>query len=108
MFCCRNVIDPNIKYPKYLSKIKYQLINNDEIRYKYNYNPVSRRKLNTDGYKIINDVKAYIYEIPVLEKEILDNNLISWLLSFELNDIIRIMIFNKLNFDENGNISNLK
>jgi hypothetical protein len=108
MFYCKSVIDPNIKYPKYLSKIKHQLINNDTIRNKYNFEPVSKRRLNKDGYEIIDNIHAHIYEIPVLDKHMLDNSTISWLLSFELNDIIRIMIFNKLNFDENGNIVKLK
>lgn len=108
MFYCKNAIDPNIQNPKYLSKIKEQLINNDVIRYKYNYNSVSRRKLNTDGYEIIDNIKAHIYEIPVLEIDNLNKNIISWLLSYEINDIIRIMIYNKINFDENGNIIILK
>ena len=108
MFYCKNAIDPNIKYPKYLSKIKYQLINNDKLRYKYNCNPVCKRKLNKDGYEIIDNIQAYIYEIPVLKKEMLNNSTISWLLSYEINDIIRIMIYNKINFDENGNIIKLK
>jgi hypothetical protein len=108
MFYCKNAVDPNIKYPKYLSKIREQLINNDNIRSKYNCNPVCKRKLNTDGYEIIDNIKAHIYEIPVLEINNINKNIISWLLSYELNDIIRIMIYNKINFDENGNIVKLK
>jgi hypothetical protein len=108
MFYCKNAVDPNIQNPKYLSKIKEQLINNDKLRHKYNSISVSKRKLNTDGYEIIDNIKAHIYEIPVLEIDNLNKNIISWLLSYELNDIIRIMIYNKINFDENGNIIILK
>jgi hypothetical protein len=60
-------------------------------------------KLNKIGTEVINNKKIDILQIPIFDSD-LDNNSIGWLLSFELNDIVRIMIKNSIKFNESGKL----
>jgi len=90
------------KYPQKIKKYRENLVNNKLIWKKYNIIPkYSKNKLNF----MINDSENKIYEIPIFALDSLDEHLIKWILSFELNDIIRIMVENNLLFHPNGTLN---
>ena len=64
---------------------------------------IQPRILNIHDNKIIDDININIYEVPIFDSHI-DSNHQDWIMTFHINDIIRILIANNLTFDKNGNI----
>ena len=91
-------------YPLKIKKFRDNLTSNKVIWKKYNI--CTRYNKNKLNYNFENDKKIKKYEIPIfhLDSESLHEDLIKWILSFELNDIIRIMIENNLLFNPNGTL----
>jgi len=90
--------------PQKIKKYRENLQNNKIIWKKYHINTkYYKNKLNFNYSD--SDNKKKIYDIPIFHiKSEIDERLISWILSFELNDLIRIMIENDLLFSSNGSI----
>jgi hypothetical protein len=91
-------------YPQKIKKYKENLTSNKIIWQKYNiYTKYNKNKLN---YNFENDKKIKKYEIPIfhIDSQGLHEDLIRWILSFEINDIIRIMVENDLLFNPNGTL----
>lgn len=99
IFNQKNSIDVIKINSDYCSRCRDKLFNCNEL-YKYRF--IKPRKLNKDGYKIINGNKVNIYKIPIINT--IFDGMKEWLFSFEINDIIRIFFENNLTIDNNGNI----
>jgi len=72
----------------------------------YEYS-INKRKLNKVGIEKYNNKNISLYETPIFYDKV-DEDTIYWILSFELNDIIRIFVSNNIEFDENNRIIHSK
>lgn len=102
LYSCKNCLDPLKSDDTRVKSFRDNLYNSHKLWKIFNVNSYNK-KLYKVGQKIINNKKIDILQIPILDSD-LDYNSIKWLLSFELNDIIRIMIQNSIKFDDQCNI----
>ena len=108
MYYISHVSDPYKTNYKVVINKKNLFFNNNSATKLFSLNKPSvyRRKLNIIDSKIVGTEKIDIYEIPIFYNNniTVNDNIHSWLLSYELNDLLRIMIANDMKFDKNGNI----
>ena len=102
LYSCKNCLDPLKLDDNKLKSFRDNLYNSNKLWKRFNVN-LHNKKLYKVDQKIINNKKIDILKIPIFDSD-LDYNSIRWLLSFELNDILRIMIENSIKFDDQGNI----
>jgi hypothetical protein len=97
-----NYIHDSVIYePNRVDNIRSFIYNNKELSSKIFNDNRYRRKLNIIDY---NANKIAIFEIPIINKNNLNKETLNWIFSYELNDIIRIIIANNYTFDNKGNI----
>ena len=99
IFNQKNCIDVIKINSEYCGKCRDSLFNCNEL---YKYRSIKPRKLNKDGYKIIDGNKVDIYQVPIINT--IFEGMKEWLFSFQINDIIRIIIENNIIIDDDGNI----
>lgn len=95
-------LDPLNSDDNKVKSFRHNLYNSTKLWKKFNVNSHNKKLYKVDQ-KIINNKKIDILQIPIFDSD-LDYNSIRWLLSFELNDILRIMIENSIKFNDQGNI----
>jgi hypothetical protein len=104
MIVYKNVPDQLITSSNKVQKIRRNIIQKDAWLYN---NSVSKRKLNKVGIDTYNNSNITLYETPIFYGKV-EEDTIEWLLTFELNDVVRIFISNNIEFDENCNIIHSK
>ena len=106
MIVYKNIPDQLVISSSKVSKIKSNIIKKDVWLYNNNNN-ITKRKLNKVGIDTYNNRNITLYETPIFYGKV-DEETILWLISFNLNDMIRIFISNNIEFDENSNIIHSK
>jgi hypothetical protein len=105
------IVYKNIPDQLVVSSTKAKIIRNNILSQKdkwiLNQNNLTKRKLNKVGIDIHKNHNVSLYETPIFYGNV-DKELVYWILSFELNDIIRIFIANNIEFDENCKIIHSK
>ena len=104
MIVYKNVPDQLITSSCKVKKVRSNIIKKDVWLYN---NSITKRKLNKVGTDTYNNINITLYETPIFYGKV-DEETIFWLLSFELNDVVRIFISNNIEFDENCNIIHSK
>jgi len=104
MIVYKNVPDQLITSSNKVKKIRNNIIKKDVWLCN---NGLNKRKLNKVGVETYNNINITLYETPIFYGKV-DEETIIWLLTFELNDVVRIFISNNIEFDENCNIIHSK
>jgi hypothetical protein len=105
MIVYKSVPDQLVTYSSKVNKIRSNIIKKDV--WLYNNSNITKRKLNKVGIDTYNNSNITLYETPIFYGKV-DEETMLWLLSFNLNDVVRIFISNNIEFDENCNIIHSK
>jgi hypothetical protein len=92
--------------PKKVLHLKRNVLDNDKL-WTYMKEKKTKRNLNIIDYEKYEETFLKTYEIPIFVKDtsdFRDKELYDWLLSYEINDLIRILEANNIQFCKNGNI----
>ena len=89
--------------PNKVSKLRHNILYNNHV-WNYVSNIKTKRNLNIVDYEYHNNTFIKIYEVPILDN--FDKELLEWILTFQINDIIRILEANEIKFSKNGTIIN--
>lgn len=103
MIVYKNIPDHFITMSSKVSNIKKNILNKKD----FNQKSLNKRKLNKVGVQKYNNQNISLYEIPIFYGTV-DENTIYWILSFEINDIVRIFISNNIDIDEDYKIIHSK
>ena len=105
MIVYKSVPDQLVTYSNKVKIIRNNIIKKDV--WLYSNSNITKRKLNKVGIDTYNNSNITLYETPIFYGKV-DEETIFWLLSFELNDVVRIFISNNIEFDENCKIIHSK
>lgn len=106
MIIYKYIKDCFLMCPKKVSYLRSSICNNHNI-WTYMKEKKIKRNLNIIDYEIYKETYLKIYEIPIFindTSDFIDKELYDWLLSYEINDLIRILEANNIQFSKNGNI----
>jgi len=106
MIIYKDIPDQLIVSSNKAKSIKHNILNKKN-RWSFHQNNLTKRKLNNVGTEIYNNRNISLFETPIFYGKV-DEESVYWILSFELNDIVRIFISNNIEFDENCEIIHSK